>query len=929
MKQVTENFKNNIKTYGRQFDFEIKVNDVDISNDDVNYIKPSFNSNLFKTIMHQIEIDSKNKISLKSKIKIKAGVKVNEPDYEYINYNTCIVNSSEKQEDTMSYKILAYDKMIESMIDYDLNILEKITLRDYLIRICERLGWNTDNIPNSFINSDKLVDPRLHIGIGYTFRDVLDEIATISCSFLLFKEDNFYLLYPIDTNQNIDNEYLDEDNVTIGEKYFINSLIFSRAEESDNIYRKNDTSIQLNGLHEYRISDNQLLSTNDRDLYIDDMFNYLKTFEFYIFDVSSKGILFLEACDRLNFVLSGNTYSTILLNNEIVFEDGLTELLYVEKPIETETEYKYADTTDKRINQTYILVDKQNQIIESVVSNVDDQNQKISEVTQTVNEINSKISDIADITTSKESTNAVLEFEGINQSEPIHINIHPIGTNIAYLYPRENLYPSDDLFMPVRTLRFTNITTNEIWDYEIPDDLLYYDGQNYDEFLFDYDSQTVMINKRCGWNADGTVYLLESMVTSSYEFPKIELTDGDYKVELLGYSNVYMLVRLMAQNIYTTQFATKAELNSEIKQTTEEIDLSVDKKLGNYSTTTQMNSAINIKANEITSTVSETYETKNNATTNYSKLNQSVNEVDIEVGKKYNTSDFTNAKITAKLNDGTSSVQISADKIDLSATDILNLLAGNTINLTSKNIVISSNNFNVDKNGNIKLKSNNGSTGGTTSFNIEGNNRYVTLKEYYNRVFIDNQTANLSASMGVGDASSGVSASIGLNGISGTDFVDMSIEDETGTALITVAGGGNYTYIKPNEVKTPKVTQTSLESIKKNIKKIDIKALELIKNSDIYTYNFKSEADTDKKHYGFIIADEGGNYKTPDEVLSDDKQGIDTYSMSSIMWKAFQEQQELIEQLQKNDKKKDKTIKQLQKEIKEMKEMKGASNEKD
>ena len=311
--------------------------------------------------MQQLKIDTKNELAINSKIEIEAGIKVNESNYQYISYNPYTVSSCEKQEDTNSYVSLAYDKMIESMIDYDLELSEKITVRNYLILICNRLGWNTEHIPSTFINHNKLIDPVLHQGINYTFRMALDEIATITCSFLLFKGEDFYLIYPTETNQIIDSSFLDEDNVNMGERYFINSLVFSRAEGSDNIYRKDNESIENNGLHEFKISNNQLLSTNDRDIYIDQMFNYLKTFEFYTFDVQSKGILFLEACDRFTFNLSGNTYSTILLNNEQEFEDGLIEKLYVDRPEETETEYKYADETDKRINQTYLIVDKQNQ----------------------------------------------------------------------------------------------------------------------------------------------------------------------------------------------------------------------------------------------------------------------------------------------------------------------------------------------------------------------------------------------------------------------------------------------------------------------------------------------------------------------------------------------------------------------------------------
>lgn len=89
------------------------------------------------------------------------------------------------------------------------------------------------------------------------------------------------------------------------------------------------------------------------------------------------------------------------------------------------------------------------------------------------------------------------------------------------------------------------------------------------------------------------------------------------------------------------------------------------------------------------------------------------------------------------------------------------------------------------------------------------------------------------------------------------------------------------------------LTQTSLESMKKNIKKFT-NALELVKNSDIYTYNFKHEDDEDKPHIGLVI---GENYNTPNELVSKSGEGIDTYSMISVLWKAVQEQQTIIEKL--------------------------------
>lgn len=442
MKNVTDDFKTDIRTYGRQLDFAIKVNNEYVDMDDFNYLKPSFHIDLFKTAMHGVEIDSDNELAKKTTINIEAGVKLNEPVYEYINYNTYTVTGCERQEDTSSYIIKAYDKMIESMIDYDLDITEKMTIRQYLVRVCQRLGWNTKNIPTTFINSEKMIDPTLHIGIGSTFRDVLDEIATITCSFLLFIEDEFCMIYPIDTNENIDESYLDEDNIIIGEKYFINSLVFSRAEESDNIYRKDDKSIEENGLHEYRISDNQLLSTNDRDLYIDEMFDYLKTFEFYPFDIKTKGILFIEPCDRFNLTLGDKTYPTILLNDETTFEDGLTEDIYSDEPTETETDYKCADTTDKRLNMTYILVDKQNQKITQHANQLTEHEEKITEIEQDVDSIKQSVSNTIDYKRRQCNKNQ-LKLTDCQETNLMRFNMCGSKEYNNYLFPHNELYPGE------------------------------------------------------------------------------------------------------------------------------------------------------------------------------------------------------------------------------------------------------------------------------------------------------------------------------------------------------------------------------------------------------------------------------------------------------------------------------------------------------
>ncbi len=116
----------------------------------------------------------------------------------------------------------------------------------------------------------------------------------------------------------------------------------------------------------------------------------------------------------------------------------------------------------------------------------------------------------------------------------------------------------------------------------------------------------------------------------------------------------------------------------------------------------------------------------------------------------------------------------------------------------------------------------------------------------------------------------------------------MSANIENGELVMDLVSrnANTSTSIKSSGIETPKLTQTSLKSKKKNIKKLKVNASDLIKNSDICLYNLKSEKAGSKKHIGLVIGD---GYNCPTEVISEDKQGVEQYSMTSLAWKAIQE----------------------------------------
>ena len=929
---------------------------------------------------------------------LKIGADYNGTTY-YINYGNFIVDKPPENDETNGKKrVVAYDYMIKFNKPYTNRVTYPCILKVLLQDVCSQAEVELGS--TSFLNDDFVVQDNQFEGA--TLREVLQNIGKCAFSWARIGQDNkLYLDFSLipETTETITIDEYKSDAFKKANEYYgpVNQVTYADSNmEGQESRVKDQSSIDLNGLKEIVIYDNVFAYTpTKRDQLIQAGSNILGLTYMPITQLDLIGFAYLDCCDMIEVeTLDENTYTSRVFNHRITYNGTLHDGIVTEGTSNNEEAYKNTATDIYQNQQTRIIVDKANKQIQAVIEEVSEQNNKISQVTQTVDELNSKISDIADITTSQESTNAKVLLENINESEPIMIKVHPTGSNISYLYPRANLYPSANLFMTTRTIRFTNLSEYEVTtdstytsykryysydgtdytllvagtdytigntitgtiyenkyiDYEIPMNLLWYDADNYDEFLLDYDSQTCQVRKKVQYNADGTTSLLPTETTHTFTYPTINLEDGDYEVELLGYSGAYIFVRMVTKNMYTSQYVLKSEMNSEITQTKSEINASVDQKLTGYSTTSEMNSAINIKANQITSQVSETYETKSNANSNYSAINQRATGIETTVSQKVGKDE-----VISTINQSAEAVTIKANKISL---------AGKTINMTSDNIAINSTNFSVTKDGQINATSGNigGFSLGSTNFSGALNGIYayndfdlrsaqcmVMDNISHNTILTDVFDADNSGTVDSGDfllikkillgtatntknmqgtfqintkdpkncisvkKGNNIAVSMGLGGINSNlittenlvcgsvdnnGFSGITINGPTGIFRMTKNNGLKIEMNRNGEITCTSVTQTSKESMKKNIEKYEDNALQLVKNSEIYEYNFKTEDDNSKKHIGFVIGDEGGNYKTPEKVISANGEGIDPYIMTSILWKAVQEQQKVIEDLQ-------------------------------
>lgn len=583
MRTHTNDFKTEIKKFGRQLDskitYELDNEEIELGAEQLNSITPHYEGALLKSTMKQLDIDSNVDIPLNTILSYQFGLKVN-GQYEYIDFGNYEVYEVEKQEDTKSYKITCYDKMLKAMKPYkDMGITYPITIRNYINAICTYLGIIFANASDTFTNYNKEIPNELYLDangndLGYTFRDVLDELSEVTASTICINNDdeleiryiqseeepiqsknmlnkslgfrNGYIntsgnfvsqnftatfnhkievevgeTYCFSTNTNVDNlvismfgendtyktrtkisntdrivqlipnnvsyiyvavnynnsstmtssiidnleimvehnntrtepyedyseatsnsskqeideideEYLKDINVNFGEKFGpINSVVLSRSANSDNIVLTDDESIETNGLCEIKISDNQILNFNNRDEYLEEIFEKLNGIEFYLNDYKSTGITYLELCDRYNVKIEGNTYPCVMFNDEILVTQGLEENVYVERPEVSETDYTKTDKTDRKINQAYIIVDKQNQEINAVVQNVDTISQLVNSQGEEINALGTIVTqNIENITASVTAIQGEIN-EGVSKVKTTSATLDDNGLSIS------------------------------------------------------------------------------------------------------------------------------------------------------------------------------------------------------------------------------------------------------------------------------------------------------------------------------------------------------------------------------------------------------------------------------------------------------------------------------------------------------------------
>lgn len=363
--------------------------------DDLKSVKITAESSLLRTVMRQLDAQFFGSHDyLDEYISVGMGLQLPDNSTEYIDYGSFKVTSQEFDKAIDGVRIKGYDKMYEALQAYDLDPIYEIpapfTLLELLEAICTRLEWTLSSGSTTFPNYDISFESDPVSGIGYTFRQVLDKIAEAAGSIIYFDVNDELVVKQIahDTPlADLDADILQ--TLKVENKWGeVNSVVLSRMPQEDNILEKDQTSIDTNGLTEIKIENNELVD-EDRETYVQPIFDELFGLEYYPFKATTNGLGYIQIGDRLTVTDPTEVSREVVVFTVILdLTGGMKETLEAKSPDKSSTNYNTAGILGMKIKNTEIIVNKQTGEITIITSNL---NEAVAQINLSIDTITSSV----------------------------------------------------------------------------------------------------------------------------------------------------------------------------------------------------------------------------------------------------------------------------------------------------------------------------------------------------------------------------------------------------------------------------------------------------------------------------------------------------------------------------------------------------------
>lgn len=661
-------------------------------------LKYSFDGKLFKTIMKQIEITVKNAVELKDKnVNFKYGIYVNNK-FEYIDLGDFYIKDIDDDKGKKELVVTGYDKMIHFMKTFkqsDLQLIYPCTMLTLIQKMCEVCGvelYSTD-----FFNADLQVDEDYFTAQELTYRDVLEKVAESTETTIFIKDNKLYLHKLADNPvEKLDASYLT--GLTVKEKFGpVNALVLGRGDIEDNVEAKDDTSIAQNGRCEIRFDENEFVEYK-REQVIDEMFEQIKGLEYYAFEGSDVGVMWLEPCDLIEVEDNEESlYKTIYLKANIIINTGISSDIETDIPEETNTEYKVTTKEEKKTLKVERLAKKNEGLIQDLIEETTEQGQKLTEVEQTIDGITQTVSSVeTKVETIEETANTAIENADEIKKQTIYAvdvmyalsnssteapttgwsTTAPNWENGKYMWQKTVITYGDGTTEETSVTCITGATGEKGENgKDGTDGKDGADGQKGDtgtgvkEIIEQYYLSTSNTTQTGGsWKTTQDTWSKGKYIWTRN---KITWTDDtvSYTIPILatGLNNA----NSVANNANTTANTANSTANS-AKDTADEAKETADNAINQVTTTTQKLTQVEQTVDGITQTVSEVEEKVETVETKADNAQETADNINTNLTQNYYTKSETNSQIQQTANSITSSVSASISEAKQEAIDSAN-----------------------------------------------------------------------------------------------------------------------------------------------------------------------------------------------------------------------------------------------------------------
>lgn len=298
-----------------------------------------------------------------------ATIELLNPDNKYSNLKgtyintykgTFYVDDIEPVQEKIKIKLSCYDlaQKFEKLYDSS-KFTFPLTLKAWRNAICTEVGVEYDN--TDFPNSDYELSEEPYIKKDATYKDVIKLIAQASsCWAIIGYDDKLYFNWFNNTLIEVQDwfDLTTEDEPTDP----VNIVVLGRGDVEDNvIYPETEPS----NPKEIRIDSNDILDLNRKEMIIP-IYNQVKDFKYTVFSMKTIGFLNAKIGNKIKYPdLYNNKKESYIMRHTLTFLGGdysdsrnYTSQFEAVELDETNTNYKYAESIEERIDKTEITTNK-------------------------------------------------------------------------------------------------------------------------------------------------------------------------------------------------------------------------------------------------------------------------------------------------------------------------------------------------------------------------------------------------------------------------------------------------------------------------------------------------------------------------------------------------------------------------------------------